>query len=536
MDENADSAERKPSLLELAQDRFDELTPAEKLMFENAEQGQFAVCGFHYGYTTGPDGIIRPPVIDADRIRWLCTDAEAKERVTHKGIQVWAARIEGKLDLIFARIPFPLAFFDCAFTAPIILMHAEMRALNLNGSHTKSISADGVKVDGSVFLSDGFSAIGEVRLLGASIGGDLSCTKATFSNPKRNEGDTGYCLSADGVKVEGSVFLSDGFSADGEVCLVGASIGVNLDCTNGTFSNPGGRCLSADGVTVEGGVFLSDGFEADGRVSFVAAEVKRHFQWRGVASPQKATMDLRSAKLGTLFDDEQSWPSQNNLYLHGLVYDEIAQDAPLDARTRIQWLRRQPTEQDGKPSFTPQPYEQLAKVLKNQGHEQDAKDVLVAKNEDPAFREGMPWWREEWYRLYGATTGYGHRPLKAWMWFLLFLALGWVSFGVGSSCGLITASRVRPYPVNDDSKWRDVAEDYPKFNFIIYSIDTFVPIMNLHQEDYWLPNPNKGVFAHICSVPVSSGGFLRLYLWFHIFVGWVMTTLFVVGLTGLIRS
>ena len=554
MSEGADSAEHNRSLLHLAEEKFEKiggLTQAERLMFEKAEEGVFAACIFNDGDSTDPakaDGWDNARVIHADRIQWLCTDAHAKKRVADRGIQVMAARIEGKLDLLLARIPFPLTFAGCAFAGPINLIRAEVRGLYLDASHTKSISADGVKVEGDVNLRDGFSATGEVRLRGASIGGDLECGNATFSNPH------GYCLSADGVKVEGAMFLREGF-------------------------------------------------EAQGRVSLIAAEVKRHFQWRGVRSPAKVTLDLRSAKLGTLWDDEKSWPTKGNLYLQGLEYGEIFHDAPHDAQSRITWLRLQreerfprtqinriareirekdvkdqaqwiedaldaefaPHEDDApwreldqklrnagaddvtdriqevldaprEPSFSPQPYEQLAEVLKKQGHDEDAKDILVAKNEDPAFLKRMRWRRRPFHWVFGAVIGYGYRPWRA-LWIGLFIiAVGCGAFSAGWRCGLITPSNVDTYAAQDGAESGKIAEDYPTFNFIMYSIDTFVPIVDFHQEGYWLPNPNKGCMCHVCCIPVRWGGLLRLYLWFHIAAGWLLTTLFAVGLTGLIRS
>ena len=41
-----------------------------------------------------------------------------------------------------------------------------------------------------------------------------------------------------------------------------------------------------------------------------------------------------------------------------------------------------------------------------------------------------------------------------------------------------------------------------------------------------MPNPNRG----------PCGRFLRVYLWVHIALGWLLTTLFVAGLTPLVRS
>jgi len=59
----------------------------------------------------------------------------------------------------------------------------------------------------------------------------------------------------------------------------------------------------------------------------------------------------------------------------------------------------------------------------------------------------------------------------------------------------------------------------------MYSIDTFLPIIDFHQESYWLPNPSTAL-----------GRGIRIYLWFHIGMGWALTTLAVIGFTGLVRK
>jgi hypothetical protein len=47
----------------------------------------------------------------------------------------------------------------------------------------------------------------------------------------------GPALDTDGVTVGGSIFFRHGFSANGLVKLLGARIGLNLDCTGGHFNN-----------------------------------------------------------------------------------------------------------------------------------------------------------------------------------------------------------------------------------------------------------------------------------------------------------
>ena len=82
--------------------------------------------------------------------------------------------------------------------------------------------------------------------------------------------------------------------------------------------------------------------------------------------------------------------------------------------------------------------------------------------------------------------------------------VGSVLFGIGHV-------RERLSPASNDP--------LPNFNAIVYSLDTFAPLIDLHQAKYRLP----------------TGWFLRAYLWVHIILGWVLTTLLVVGLTGLVQ-
>src|SRR5260370_835767 len=79
---------------------------------------------------------------------------------------------------------------------------------------------------------------GQVRLSAARIGGNLECDGATLVNPARpDDSESGLALIADGAIITGGVFLRNGFSAAGEVRLIGSQIG-SLDCSNGTFKNP----------------------------------------------------------------------------------------------------------------------------------------------------------------------------------------------------------------------------------------------------------------------------------------------------------
>jgi hypothetical protein len=87
-------------------------------------------------------------------------------------------------------------------------------------------------------------------------------------------------------------------------------------------------------------------------------------------------------------------------------------------------------------------------------------------------------------------------------------------------------------------RWTNgLRETYPKFNAFIYSLETFVPLVKLEVGQYWIPNANRGVEFHIGKVVhFTTGGLLRAYFWLHILLGWIFTTIWVGGFTGLLKT
>ncbi len=396
-------------------------------------------------------------------------------------------------------------------------------------SNAIALNVDGVKVGGSLYLRNGFKAEGEVRIFGATIGRNLECSGGQFIN------NNATAITADGVNVGNGIFFIKSFKADGAVRLLGASIGGNLECDSGQFINTSAKtdsfALQADGIKIDGCVFLRIGFEANGKVSFTSAQVAQHFQWHSVKSPEKVVLDLRSAKVGTFCDEEKSWPNPGNLFLDGFVYDEIYHFSPTDAKTRVKWIKRQPPAQ-----FLPQPYEQLAGLLRKMGHEDEADKVMIEKNDDIARRIAFfhpRRWLQFFFKLF---VGYGYRPRRAFAWSLLIILIGTLLFSSGDRAGIMTPTKESAYVLSDGGTQR-LSENYPKFNSFIYSLEMFTPLLKLEMGDYWQPNANRGerFQARGISLP-ATGSLLRDYLWFHIILGWVLTTLWVGGLTGLVKK
>ena len=285
-----------------------------------------------------------------------------------------------------------------------------------------------------------------------------------------------------------------------------------------------------------------DGFRANGFVRLYGATIGKWLMWRDASS---TLLDLQSASIGTLYDDPTSWqPKQYKL--HGFVYKAIDEEAEelfekkrdvgkYSVKKRIKWL-------NGQLNFSSQPYEQLAEVFRKSGKVEDAKEILIAKNRNLRKHNTLTWSKKYWYYVLGPMIGYGYRPLNA-LWILgTFIALGIILFGIGYQKGLITPQRGSAYIqrhtgiVIPFDNGRQLSDIYPKFNFLMYSFDAFVPLIDLHQAKYWLPNANRGPeLLNISGFGLHTGGLLRLYLWVHIIMGWLLTTLLIVGLSGLIH-
>ncbi len=537
------TCDNEPNLLELTEDKFGKLNEAEEDLFRSVADGKVADRSDKSGKNNDPNEAEaeywdpNTRVIRADLIAWLCTDRRALELATHRGIQITGARIEGELDLSFAIVPFPLRFRRCSFKRGINLRDAEIRNLDLNGTYTGPIYGDRLKVEGSIYLCKGFKAKGEVNLYGSTIEKNLECIGGHFIN----EGKT--ALNVNGANIKGNVFLSDGFKAEGEVNLNGITIGMYLICDKGRFIRPNGYALRASSMKVKSHVFMRS-LIAKGEVKMSTAKIDGTLQWRDINSPGEVTLRLSSVTVAGLWDDKDSWPGKGKLFLHGLVYNEICEDAPRSAEERIEWLRRQYKDKAGKdPSqFHPQPYEQLAVVLRKGGQDEDARKVLIAKNMDKAKHTKLTLGEWLWYQVFGWMIGYGYRPWRALWGVLLFVVLGWILFGFGYRGGLISPESDSAFAKGDKGitipgDERKLSEVHPKFNFLMYSIDTFVPLIDLHQSKYWLPNTNRDGKLQLGKFKIPmSGKILRYYLWFHIAMGWALSTLLVVGLTGLVRT
>jgi hypothetical protein len=269
------------------------------------------------------------------------------------------------------------------------------------------------------------------------------------------------------------------------------------------------------------------------------AAISNILQIRSVLEAELMILDLRLMKVQIFWDDEKSWPKAGNLFLDNFRYERLYSESPREADSQKKWLRCQPPDK-----FLPQPYEQLAAVLRQMGHEGDARIIMIEKNHDRARFTRFPrqeWW---WYNLFGKLIGYGYAPWRAFAMSVAMILLGTLLFHIGFSHDLISPTGENAYSkapngqfVLDNGGRPKVLDDYPVFNAFVYSLESFIPLIKFDQSANWSPNANRSAEISTFHLQVPfSGRLLRYYLYCHIAAGWLLTSLWVGAVTSLVKS
>lgn len=530
--------------------------------------------------------------IRAKMIRYFVLSGETPGNIIH----LQGAWVPDFLDLAHADIPCTLRFINCYFCAPVTMAYSACRFVNLRDSHfSKHLSMDNLKVNHDVFMNDKFLAEDGVYMAGADIGGDLNCHGGTFKNEDgaalvviqakirgnlvmsdgfsaeggvflsdASIGDNMYCnkahfknqyphqaIFAEGLAVKNHVYMGDGFSADGEVRLVGATIG-GLYCDGARFNNKEAVSINADRIKVTHDISMQTGFVAEGMVRLPQADIGnilycQNSQFNGGLDLQSVKIksslllkgitghgkiDLSFASVGVLSDDKTP-QSAFKFDLDGFSYLQFANHA--DVQSRIDWLNNRAEGVD----FSPQPFEQAANVMFAMARDDDARAILLEK--ERLHTKQKKWFSpRKWLRLlWGGLAGYGYRLWLTVLWTILVIVGGAYFFDYADkSCRMFPhqPAVVAQYTqaqkdgeCSDDTRpTRVVAEKfpaYPRFHALAYSADVFFPFFALHQESHWYPRPPE----------TGTDSFLVWWYWFEIIAGWILTSLFVLSATGLLR-
>ena len=209
-------------------------------------------------------------------------------------------------------------------------------------------------------------------------------------------------------------------------------------------------------------------------------------------------MILRNTSVGALQDTKDTWPDHLGREFEGFTYDRLgglgaSEHEKPDERGSawfIEWLAKDE-------SYSPQPYQQLASVLRASGHEDMADDILVASR-NRELGESKPsqlkWWGLWTLKL---IIGYGY----GWR---IFWALAW-------SAGLVVVGTAILHIARESNR-RSMKLG------LWYSLDMLLPIIHLRERHY---------------TNVDLNTWAKYYFYFHKIMGYVLIFFVLAGLSGL---
>ena len=558
------------------------LHPAERRLLACAANGEVCKIG-----TDRPAKKTAENLIRSTFLRFLALGGDDDAPVHPRGIQLRGAwiecrpigRLEKVLDLNGVMLPSLLVLRNCFIDGAVDLRDATARTLNFGGSDIGGLYGDRLKISGGLFLRKDFTTDGEVRLIGAEIGGDLSLRDATLTG-------TEHCILAQRCRVASDIILDGGFSAAGTVDLSGAEIIGSLRCGGGTFSGSN-QSLNANRIDVGGDVDLGKQFSAAGPVRLVGARIAGDlsctnaafdgspsldidrsriggtFYWRGISSA-RGPLDLEAAAIRAISFDSASWTLPECVVLDDLVYEGFSGDLKNgNARFWRDWLARQP-ERHRTEEFKPKPFEQLAGVLSAMGYEEEARAVRIERRRQQTrfMTRHEPWPTSPagrimrmlsilWQHVIGFLISYGYRPGNAVLYILLIWLSGAGLYHHAALQGVMTPTHPLIFKETRDGglipeacadNWVHfppgiaatcadaVPSEYSGFQPLLYSADVVLPIINLRQEIDWAPR-----IVHPDGSDWPLGRLVRAWEWFQIIAGWMLSLLFVSAIGGVIR-
>lgn len=502
-----------------------------------------------------------------------------------EALQAYSARITGS---VFMGGSFSaegkVSFGGCEIGGSVLCPGGMMRNRTPGGGGVALVLSN-ASIGGDVSLIEGFYAAGMVTATGSVVEGDFGCRGGVFRN--RTEDGQSAALALANAEVKGDVFLADGFLADGGVTLYRATVSGIVFAGGGTFRNKTadgkGSALSLAIAVVHGAVGLVQGFKSEGEVDLQSARIGNvldlragHFEnlapstfLPGSSAPAlslalmridgailvgvheddkvqgptviRGSVILEGAHVRLLVDEPEGWPERRvalpdgtKLYcdvrLDSFTYDRFGDTAPTDAKTRLAWLERLPAQHLAE-EYRPQPFAQLAKVLTEMGHADDAK--IIRRRADRYLRVAR--WHRRRMRIRDAGRLWARArrwvaeiPTAVWLGFQAIVLDRMLSGGRGLTGPVLTAvvmlvgaaiyyeqvalaggfvpreaavwtnpavrqacaGTAAPPPPSARINWHACQvypRELPKFYALAYSADLMLPFANLGQKLHWRP-------------------------------------------------
>ncbi|MGC5035642.1 MULTISPECIES: oxidoreductase [unclassified Streptomyces] len=510
----------------------DDLTAAEAGMWQafrngsvyDLSSGDTVVDDPHGGHPWGEDRTVRARIVC-----WLLLDGPPALAGRVSSLKLAGVHISGSLDLAGGTVTPYVEMRRCRFEQDVLLPEARFTTMRLVDCSVPRLEAARVQTEGDLHLPRCRFHRG-IRLTDAQIGTDLMLNQAIVHRDR-----SGRSVAADGLTV-GQDLQAELLESHGELSLRAATIGVSLSLRGARLANPYARlALNAPQLTVErslyltpagvgaqamsgmtpaqgtriqrfaceGGIRLDDGRFGDA-VDFEQARFTltdgQELSLRRVQTPElrflgerpaRGRVVLSGARIVNLMDRADAWPGPGRLHMGGFAYENLVPRGPFPLAERLDWVAAATAE------YNPEPYERLAAVLRAGGEDEDAREVLLAKQR--RHRESLPPAAKLWGYAQDWTVAYGYRPGRAAVWMAVLWAAGSFAF---AQAGHPPMKR----------------GEHPEWDPVLFSLDLLLPVIDLGQVGFW---QLRGGWQWLAAA--------------MILLGWVLATTVAAGATRLLR-
>jgi hypothetical protein len=405
--------------------------------------------------------------------------------------------------------------------------------LSCDGAVFRTVSRfDSLNCGQSVFFRN--AEFVETDFRHATFGLNLSCDQSVFAGP----------ATFASVRCGGSGFFNNATFGSGRVNWGGASFGGNLECLDAVFQGEVSlnrtQCQGAarfDRANFKGrkkADFAFAYFELNlvlnnavfsGPVDFTMTRVERSLTLE--ETNFESYIALYGATVGALSLEGGVSVKACHLDLRGFAFRSVRGEV----KTALAFVRAQdPT------SFSREPYLQLETFYRSAGDEVEAKKTHYTGRRD--LRENAKsshgatrWssWTKVGDLLLKYLTGYGVKTWLLLFYIGFFLGVGtwvfWQADAVRPSTAETSGAIVAAQPSKDNPA-QSPTEKRPSeggwhhpLNPFAYSLDLFLPVVNLHYDEMWSP----------------VGEWRAVYALLHAMAGWLLVPLLVASLAGLVR-
>jgi uncharacterized protein YjbI with pentapeptide repeats len=394
-----------------------------------------------------------------------------KDCLIHRnGVQIQGAIVRDGVDLRNVQVTNDVRLVGCRFDGEVNL--------------SQSVFDSGFSISGCTFVST-------VNCSGLKVGRDIALKKAVFYGPANFE----QLQVAGLLQAGGASFLSDSAPAKFDALKVGGSVSF----TNALFAGPFHLQYShiTDGLRLDGARFTNQlslaSFEAikvDGAVSLTGAVFAGY-------------VSFKDARFNSLNLTGVKWPEHpygESLWINGMTYQRIAAGQENDSWNNMLLLLDRSAHGT---AYSIDIYTGLEAFYRREGYPGQANEFFFAqkRRERDEVLSGSEWL---WSFFLEKFVGYGRSPIRALIWSALIVVYGVTVFRPRRMEARSTIVRTGP------------------FSPFWYSLDMFLPLIKLHDADYW----------------VAKGGerYARLWGRIHTVLGWALIPIAVAAWTGMLEK